>query len=111
MTHCQFGKVRGGWDMATKESVVIKECLQDCVQDRKDVRGYRTDENIWQEIKILRRISKDPSSCQYIIKLLDVVKDKKHVYLILEHATNGDLRSYINSRNGDIKAELRRQWR
>ena len=61
--------------------------MKDCVNARKDVNNKRTDEDIEKETDIHLKISKDPHMSKYIIKMFDVVKDRKYVYLILEYAS------------------------
>jgi len=99
----QFGSVRIGKDMATDEFVVIKECSRHRIRDREDIYGYHTLENINKEIEIHKEISEDEDGCPYILKMLDVVRDEKYVYLILEYASEGELGDYINSRNQEIR--------
>jgi len=102
----QFGSLRAGMDMARNEFVVIKECDLELVRDSRDIDDNQTLENVWQEIKIHKKISNE-----HIIKLLDVVRDDGNIYLILEHASKGDLGKYLFRRNEKITDEHRRNRR
>ncbi|CAG9328511.1 unnamed protein product [Blepharisma stoltei] len=81
-----FGKVKLGTHILTGEKVAIKILEKDKIKDSGDI------ERISREIKILKTV-KHPN----LIQLYEIVETSKHIYLIMEYASGGELFDYIVS--------------
>lgn len=79
-----FSKVRRGIHTQTQKQVAVKVMSKDSIQNQEDV------ERIQREIAILTKI-KHPN----IIQLLDFIETEEKIYLVMEHAENGELFDYI----------------
>lgn len=79
-----FGQVRRGVHKLTGLSVAIKILEKDRISDMSDI------ERVKREIRILARIQ-HPN----VIRLYEVIDSPKHIFLIMEYATGGELFDYI----------------
>lgn len=76
-----FSEVYKGFETQSQRKVAVKKMLKSTNQ--KYIRS---------EIQLMKQF-RSP----YILQLLNVVRDKYHVYLILEYCSQGNLKSYIES--------------
>lgn len=83
-----FGKVKQGVHLHTKQKVAIKILEKDKIKDVNDV------ERVTREIHILK-IVRHPN----IIQLYEIIETPSRLFLIMEHCCNGELFSYITSKN------------
>ena len=83
-----FSKVKLATHCLTKKQVAIKILEKEKIKDKKDI------ERIHREIRILKMI-KHPN----IVELLEVQETSSHLYLVMEHASGGELFDYIVSNN------------
>jgi len=113
-----FGAVHIGKDIVTNQWVVIKKCNMDRVEEKKSTAGFSVSEDIHMEIELHRRLSEDPDSCPYLVRLLDVCQDATNIYIILEHIEGGDFYGHvetnttkiINIANPRIKRQEVEKW-
>jgi serine/threonine protein kinase len=75
-----FSKVKIGVHVRTKQQVAVK------VMERKALQDENMEEQVKREIAIMRKLN-HPN----ITKLFDVFQTRRHVYLILELVTGGEL--------------------
>jgi 5'-AMP-activated protein kinase catalytic alpha subunit len=83
-----FGKVKEGVHVYTKQKVAIKILEKNKITDVNDV------ERVTREIHILKIVS-HPN----IIQLYEIIETPSRLFLIMEHCCNGELFSYITSKN------------
>ena len=83
-----FGKVKEGVHLFTQQKVAIKILEKDKITDVNDV------ERVTREIHILK-IVRHP----HIIQLYEIIETPNRLFLIMEHCCNGELFSYITSKN------------
>jgi len=86
-----FGSIRYGKDIVTGEWVVIKECIIENLIAKKSVQGNSVAEDVHMEIELHSKLCQANDPCPYIIDLKEVCQDKDYIYIILEHASGGDL--------------------
>ncbi|OMJ93507.1 hypothetical protein SteCoe_3480 [Stentor coeruleus] len=90
-----FGKVKLGTHTLTEEKVAVKILEKERIKDVSDV------ERVAREIHILKLI-RHPN----IIQLYEIIETPKHLFLIMEYASGGELFDYIvaKSRLEEIEA-------
>lgn len=59
-------------------------------------------ENLQSEISVLRTISDNKN----IVKLIDIVKREKYVYLVMEYCSEGDLSELLREKGGKFDLKL-----
>ncbi|KAL0221577.1 hypothetical protein RCL1_001431 [Eukaryota sp. TZLM3-RCL] len=79
-----FGKVRKATHLPTNATVAMKILEKAKIQDHADI------ERITREIRILRLLD-HPS----LIRLLEVIDSPRHLYLVMDYASGGELFDYI----------------
>lgn len=79
-----FGIVHSGLHIQTGEKVAIKILEKEKIQEEEDV------ERINREIKYLKKFKNIN-----IIKIYEVIETEKRIYIIMEHASGGELFTYI----------------
>ena len=75
--------------LKTKQDVAIKSISRSRL---KNAPKYQ--ENLRQEIEIMRRIA-HPN----VVRLFDVQRTQRHIYLVLEYCRGGDLHQFIRRKN------------
>ncbi|KJA23964.1 hypothetical protein HYPSUDRAFT_162958 [Hypholoma sublateritium FD-334 SS-4] len=81
-----FATVYKGYHETTRQEVAIKAV-------KRDNLSTKLFENLQSEIQILKSLSH-----RHITKLIDIVRADKHIYLIMEFCSGGDLTNYIKKR-------------
>ncbi|KAL0222795.1 hypothetical protein P9112_002185 [Eukaryota sp. TZLM1-RC] len=79
-----FGTVRRAIHIPTNSKVAMKVLEKSKIQDHADI------ERITREIRILRLLD-HPN----LIRLLEVIDSPRHLYLVMEYASGGELFDYI----------------
>src|SRR5574343_1430585 len=95
-----FGKVKLGHHTLTNEKVAIKILEKERIKDVSDV------ERVAREIHILKLI-RHPNIIQlYEVSSIQIIETPKHLFLIMEYASGGELFDYIvaNTRLDDKEA-------
>jgi len=92
-----FGKVRLGWDDVKEEYVIIKECVIERVKSRKTEDGLNVAEDIEMEIELHQKLSEDRVPCDSIIEFREKCQDGKNIYIVIEHASGGDLFGHVTT--------------
>jgi serine/threonine protein kinase len=84
-----FGKVKLGQHTLTTEKVAVKILEKERIKDVSDV------ERVAREIHILKLI-RHPNIIQlYEVKSIQIIETPKHLFLIMEYASGGELFDYI----------------
>lgn len=81
-----FGKVYLGVHSPTGEKVAVKVLEKEKITEKDDI------ERVAREISILK-VLRHP----YIVQLYEIIETPKHLYLIMEYASGGELFEYIVS--------------
>src|SRR3989338_5279586 len=92
----QFGKVKLGRHVITREIVAIKIIIK----SRLDANTLRM---VYREIQIMKLLRHT-----YIIQLYQVVETEKHLFLIMEYAQGGEVLDYIVTHGRLPERESRR---
>ena len=79
-----FGKVKLGVHLLTGERVAVKVLEKDRIVDKGDIK------RVTREIQILKHI-RHPN----VVHLLEVIEKPKHIYLVTEHVSGGELFDFI----------------
>ena len=79
-----FGKVKLGSHVLTGEKVAIKVLEKDRMVDKGDIK------RVTREIQILKHI-RHPN----VVHLLEVIEKPKHIYLVTEFVSGGELFEFI----------------
>ena len=79
-----FGKVKGGVHLLTGEKVAVKVLEKERIVDKGDIK------RVTREIQILKHI-RHPN----VVHLLEVIEKPKHIYLVTEHVSGGELFDFI----------------
>jgi len=79
-----FGTVKLGKDLRTNELRAIK------ILEKSRICNEGDTERVKREIKILKNIEH-----KHVIKLYDIIETQRRIYLIMEHASGGELFDYI----------------
>ena len=79
-----FGKVKIGTHLLSGEKVAIKVLEKERIVDKGDIR------RVTREIKILKHI-RHP----HVVNLLEVIEKPRHIYLVTEHVSGGELFEFI----------------
>ena len=88
-----FGKVKLGTHKLTQEKVAIKILEKERIKDIADV------ERVAREIHILKLI-RHPNIIQlYEVIIRQIIETQKHLFLIMEYASGGELFDYIVSKS------------
>jgi len=101
-----YGMVYLGLDTMTNQEVAIKSSDRVLAQAKTLPDGTSLKEDIIEEIRLHRKLSDDPESCPYIIKLLNVVRKKDTIDLVVEYAARGDLFTYMKDKTTKLNEEL-----
>jgi 5'-AMP-activated protein kinase catalytic alpha subunit len=83
-----FGKVKEGIHLFTDQRVAVKILEKSKITDVNDI------ERVSREIHILK-VVRHPN----IIQMYEIIETPKRLYIIMEHCCNGELFSYITSKN------------
>jgi len=103
-----YGSVFLGLDTMTNKEVVIKSSDRVLALTMTLPDGTSSKEDIKEEIRIHTKLSKDPEPCPYIIKMLDVVRQRDTIDLVLEYAPGGDLFIVMKDKTEKLNQELDR---
>ena len=79
-----FGKVKAGVHLLTGEKVAVKVLEKERILDKGDIK------RVTREIQILKHI-RHPN----IVHLLEVIEKPRHIYLVTEHVSGGELFDFI----------------
>ena len=79
-----FGKVKLGVHLLTGEKVAVKVLEKDRITDKGDVK------RVTREIQILKHIHHP-----HVVNLLEVIEKPRHIYLVTEYVTGGELFEFI----------------
>ena len=93
----KFGLVKAGVHKKTGKKVAIK------VMSKKEMTV--------QDVELQRREIEILKMCQhpYVIRLLDIFENQDYIYIVMENLSGGDLFTYLEKRNFEIKEKRSRQ--
>jgi len=103
-----YGGIYLGLDTATNQEVIIKSSWRSLALAKRLRNGSSSNEDIMEEIRILKMLSTDKEPCPYIIKLLDVQSKVNSIDMILERAEGGELWKFIEDKTARLNRELER---
>lgn len=93
----KFGLVKAGIHKKTGKKVAIK------VMSKKEMTV--------QDVELQRREIEILKMCQhpYVIRLLDIFENQDYIYIVMENLSGGDLFTYLEKRNFELKEKRSRQ--
>eukprot|EP01083_Nonionella_stella_P066543 175289_1 len=100
-----FGKVYLALDNQTGQAVIAKQCGLWNVREQTSITGHAVREDVFNEIRLHRELSLYEDCSQFILKLLNVVRDKHSIYIILEFACGGELFSFLKTRGDSASSQ------
>jgi serine/threonine-protein kinase ULK/ATG1 len=92
-----FGQVFRGRNTQTDEIIAVKVINRAALNEKTMIQ-------IEREISVMKGVNSP-----YLIKLYDVLKTAKNLYMFLEFCSGGDLEGYMK-KNGPVTENLARKW-